>query len=469
MKQHHLRRPWSITIGLAILAGAALAGASAQPGPWLLYWIVPVPVTLIALGAGRLPCILAAAIIAGLGSAGLTDLAWDASVGAVMVGYRLVVLLATFALAWRVRSGWPAGVTALVYPAVLAAAELTMSMSPLGTALADGYAMGGVAAVSQLASVTGVTGISFLMAWVGGAVGVLCWEGWTRRARWSAGVAAVGLMAVLAGGLAHVDAAPDAPRITVAAIHAPSFRGKPDSVAQNLERLGSYSPLAREAASGGARLIVWPEMILSHEAAWGDSVLAPLSDLVRETGATHVVGFFHRDDPRNTARIIGSDGVLLAEYQKTHLVTAMETSRPGTDPAPVVDLDGVSLGVLICNDDVFPDVSRQLGRDGARLVADPTWDWRAVAARHAQITRLRAIENGFAMVRATQGGISQLIDSRGRIVASHSVLDEPRAVLVGDLVPGDGNTVYGRLGDWFAWLVVVGLVVIVVRSPGRRG
>jgi apolipoprotein N-acyltransferase len=196
-----------------------------------------------------------------------------------------------------------------------------------------------------------------------------------------------------------------------------------------------------------------------------------LAALARASGAWQVVGIAHREPARNTARVLDPTGRLRAEYQKTHLVAAMERSAPGTAPAPVIPTGQGRLGVLICNDDVFPGVARQLARDGAQLVADPTWDWAAVAWRHAQITRVRAAETGTAYVRATRGGISQLIDPRGRVLAEHSTLAEPRQVLVGAVPLGGGGTFSSRFGDLFAWIVVgllVGLVAGTVRPARRR-
>jgi len=191
-----------------------------------------------------------------------------------------------------------------------------------------------------------------------------------------------------------------------------------------------------------------------------------LAALARATGTWQVIGFFHRDPPRNTARILDPRGRPSAEYQKAHPVTAMEASAPGSSPAPVVPTGHGRLGVLICNDDVFTDVSRQLARSGAQVVADPTWDWAAVAWRHAQITRVRAVETGVSYVRAARGGISQIIDPRGRVLAEHSVLADPHQVLVGAVPLGAGATPYARLGNLFPWLVVgllIGLVIGTVR------
>jgi len=457
-------RPWPTTLILAALGGAAMSLAHSPLAFWPALWLMPVAITVIGLGASRWQAVIGAVVFAAAGSAGLLSLAWDPVVGVALVAYRLLVLLVTFQLAHRVRRAWPPMVTAMVYPCVLVASEFGMSFSPLGTALTDAYLLGDALPLLQLAAVTGVYGVTFVVAWSGSMLGLVLWDPTPGAWRRPVVLAVAVLVAVLVGGLVNLRSM-SGDTLTVAAVHAPSFRGKPQSVAQNLERLDTYAPLVREAVSRGARLVVWPEMILSTEAAWGDSVHAPLAALARETEVCQVVGFYHRDTKRNTARMIGPDGTLYTEYQKTHLVTAMETSHPGTEPAPVVDLDGVPVGVMICNDDVFTDVARQLGRDGARLVADPTWDWRDVAVKHAQIPRLRAIENGFAVVRATQGGYSQLIDARGGLVNWHSSLDEPHQVLVGELRLGGGSTVYSVLGDVFAWLVVAGLVVLVVRRP----
>jgi apolipoprotein N-acyltransferase len=464
------RRPWTWTVALSLVGGAATALAHSRLELWPGLWLAPVAVVAIGLGGTVAQRIVGAVLLGAVGSLGLVSLAWVPALAAVMMAFRALVLGAALACVGFVGRRLPLPLAALVYPAVVVASELAQAHSPLGTAMADAYPMHDATVLIQLAAVTGASGLSFLAAWAGSAFGLALWQPESAGARRAFVAAVVAVVAVILGGVVTLRGAVRDPgdAVTVAAVHAPSFRGKPEDLAANRERVAAYAPLVEQAADAGATIVVWPEMILSLEASWTDSLMADLADLARGTGAWQVIGFSHRDRPRNTARMIDPAGRLRAEYQKTHLVTAMERSAPGTDPAPVVDAGGVALGVLICNDDVFTGVARQLGRDGAEILADPTWDWEAVAWRHAQITRLRAVENRVAIIRATQGGISQLIDAYGRVLAEHSVLADPEQVLVGGLPPGGGGTVYGRVGDAFSWAIVGMLGLLVAAASARR-
>jgi len=469
MKAWFARRPWLATVVVALAGGGALGLAHSRLEVWPLGWLGPAAIVLVGLGAGPRQRLVGAVVLAGLGTLGLAVMSWEPLLAVAMIlAAALVIYVALVLVGLAGRRLAPLLVT-LAYPAVAVAAEFAMASAPLGTAMSGAYAMHDSLVLLQLAAVTGPYGLSFLAAWFGSVLGLALWQP-AARAWHAPAVALVAVVgAVIVGGTLALRAAP-AELVTVAAVHAPTPAGKPEDLAANRERVAAYAPLVHEAASAGAGVVVWPEMILSLEAGWADSLMADLADLARGSGAWQVIGFYHRDDPRNTARVLDPAGSLRAEYQKIHLVAAMERSAPGRDPAPVVATGVARLGVLICNDDVFTDVARQLARDGAQLVADPTWDWRDVAWRHAQMTRMRAAEGRVAYIRATQGGSSQLIDPWGRVLAEHSVLEDPRQVLVGALPLGTGDTFYARFGDVFAWAVVVlllGLVLGATVAPSR--
>ncbi len=464
------RRPWLATVLVAGLGGGLLALAHSRLAVWPAAWLAPATLVPLALGAGRGPRLLAALLLGAIGSLGLIGLAWVPQLAVALV---LVASLEALAVLWLLAAlhrRLPVAVLALVPPSVLTTAEFLLAASPLGTATSDAYAMHAALPLLQLTAVTGPHGLTFLAAWAGTALGLALWRpdrpAWRRPLR----PVAVAVLLVAGSGWLVLRADHDGASLTVAAVHAPTAPGKAADLAQTRDRIAAHAPLVLEAAEAGAAVVIWPEMILSLEPAWEPAVMDDLAALARASGAWQVVGIAHREPARNTARVLDPRGRLRAEYQKTHLVAAMERSAPGTAPAPVISTGQGRLGVLICNDDVFTGVARQLARDGAQLVADPTWDWAAVAWRHAQITRVRAVETGCAYVRATQGGISQLIDPRGRVLAEHSTLAEPRQVLVGAVPLGGGGTVFSRSGDLFAWTVVgllAGLVMGTVR-PVRR-
>lgn len=138
--------------------------------------------------------------------------------------------------------------------------------------------------------------------------------------------------------------------------------------------------LIREAAAGGARLVLFtekflsgyePELITSDPVKYavqpGDPRLAPIAEACRETGAAAVVGAACRtdeDELRISALVFGPDGTLVTRYDKQFLFKSEQAYyRPGTTGC-TVELDGWRLGLGICYDSGFPEHARAAALDG---------------------------------------------------------------------------------------------------------
>jgi predicted amidohydrolase len=140
------------------------------------------------------------------------------------------------------------------------------------------------------------------------------------------------------------------------------------------------------AAAGGAGVVVLPELATSgyvfaskEEAA---SVALTAADVIAQcamalSGSTTVavVGFCERGEDgllHNSAAIVDADGGL-AVYRKTHLWDAEKlVFTPGWAPPPVGPTAAGKLGVLVCYDLEFPELTRRLTLAGAELIAVPT-------------------------------------------------------------------------------------------------
>jgi len=164
----------------------------------------------------------------------------------------------------------------------------------------------------------------------------------------------------------------------------------------------------RQAAHQGARLVVFPECILtgycfeSKEEAWPHA--EPIPGLSTEVVAADcrrldtwaVFGLLEHDGQRlfNACALVGPDG-RATTYRKIHLpfLGVDRFSTPGDRPFAVHDLDGLRLGMTICYDGSFPESARVLTLLGADLVVLPT-NWPPGALRTAQyLVNARALEN----------------------------------------------------------------------------
>ncbi|MGW4302532.1 carbon-nitrogen hydrolase family protein [Streptomyces sp. NPDC004376] len=159
--------------------------------------------------------------------------------------------------------------------------------------------------------------------------------------------------------------------------------GRPGSVAENLKVLDEA---AGRAAAAGAGLLAAPEMFLTGYAI-GDDIarLAEPADgasarAVAEIAAHHGVavayGYPERDGETvyNSARLVSADGRALADYRKTHLFGCFERDHftPGAQAVVQAELNGLTVGLMICYDVEFPENTRAHALAGTDLLVVPT-------------------------------------------------------------------------------------------------
>ena len=209
-----------------------------------------------------------------------------------------------------------------------------------------------------------------------------------------------------------------------------------------------------EAVAAGARLLVLPEcaipgyMFESAEEAlpYAEEIPGPSTDALaeacRESGAHVVCGLIERDGDRlhNAAVLVGPDG-LVGSYRKTHLpfLGVDRFVTPG-DELPVWETPLGRIGVEICYDLRFPEVTRTLALRGADLICHPTNFPMAARVQTELITVARAAENRVFLLTANRCGQerwaefcgrSQIVDPYGTRLAETDVAGEE--LLVADL------------------------------------
>jgi apolipoprotein N-acyltransferase len=128
------------------------------------------------------------------------------------------------------------------------------------------------------------------------------------------------------------------------------------------------------------------------------------------------------------------------------------------------------LGIQICYEIIFPDLSRAMAKNGATLLINITNDaWFGKTSgpyQHFSMTVFRAVENRRALARSANTGISGFIDPAGRILASTPLLQE--AVMTRALPLLNQKTVYTFFGDVFAWACLAVTVFAILLDLGKR-
>jgi apolipoprotein N-acyltransferase len=148
---------------------------------------------------------------------------------------------------------------------------------------------------------------------------------------------------------------------------------------------------------------------------------------------------------------------------------------PGAEPRALTTSCGARVGVMMCYEDMLPDVSRALVRDGAEvliaLINGTAFENPVALRQHRQLACFRALENRRYLVRTASTGSTCIIDPLGRRIAELPVQTE--GMLQAKVALLRGTTLYSRTGDVFGWTCVVASGCFLIyqaagRSRGRR-
>lgn len=186
-----------------------------------------------------------------------------------------------------------------------------------------------------------------------------------------------------------------------------------------------------------------------HE--WRAATLAPLLTVAQQTGVQIVAGVYERAPPADLAFALQACGAPRS-YAKRHLVPFVETElMPGHSSGWLGD----GRAMEICKDMDFPRTILGDSKYGIRLMGVPAGDFGKDAWQHGRMAIMRGVENGFAMVRAAHEGLLTASDAEGRIIAQKRASDSGMTTLIAALPLGPGPTIYTRIGDTFAWCVII--------------
>lgn len=473
---------------VALVAGFALHLAYPRPGWDLLGWVSVAPVLALAATARSPRHAFVEGWVAGAAffvpllrwlthtMTTFSTLTWPV---AVLVLLGLAGYLALYWGAVAAGVAWlraPLGVAALwLAPPFWVAAELGR------THLLSGFPWGLLGYVPyrrldliQLAAWTGVYGVSCLLAVVNAA---LAWSLVRRTRPAAAQSAAVVVLAVaiaLAAGVARGPAPADG-TVPVAIVQGNIDQAIKWDKAYQRQTLETYAELTRDAAPG-ARLVIWPEAAVPGYVRHEPWVLGWLTALAEEVHTPLLVG---APDARpegqatrflNSAFLVSGRGVT-TRYDKMHLVPFGEyvplkrmlffveaiAADIGDFTAGrqrvIFPLEGAPFGTVICYEVIFPDLVREFVRGGASFMVNITNDaWFGDSSgplQHLAMVPLRAVENGIAIARAANTGVSALVAPSGRIGPELGLFR--RGFLQVAVPLGARETFYTRFGDLFAY------------------
>ncbi|MBI1395600.1 MAG: apolipoprotein N-acyltransferase [Betaproteobacteria bacterium] len=355
--------------------------------------------------------------------------------------------------------------------------------------LSLGYSQIPASPLSGLAPLLGLFGVTYAVVQTGACLVALL----SGRSRGAPAVVLVGIVAVAIGSSAVQWTRPDGPEITVSLVQG--------NVAQDLkfreDRLIKTLTFYEAAVlASKSRLTILPETALPlfvHEIP--PAYLQRLKESATSRKADVIVGVFENDpvgSDRYFNAVISLGDSPTQTYRKHHLVPFGEfiplktflapiindwlhiplaDQTPGAARQPPLRVAGERIAMDICYEDVF---GREIIRSAPEAtilanVSNDAWYGRSWAAeQHLQIAQMRALESGRWMLRATNTGVTAIIDETGHV---RKVLRQFEAGVLEGVAQGrTGETPYVRTGNAAVVVLCTGTVFTLWsrRRPGRR-
>lgn len=507
---------WYVRVPLAVASGTALALSFPNYSLWLLAWAAVGLLMLASFGArpraGLFYGFLHGVVFYPLSVPWIdTVMHQYGSVDAITSAAILALLSVVFAIFPAV-FGWAIALVSIELPpgknwlwACLLAPFLWVALEFARTHMIlggfpwnlTGYAASGSLGLLQLAALTGVYGLSFVVAAWSSLLVYAILSG--RQRVWKVALLATGVL-VLGGAGGNYVLPVTAPH-HLAHLVQPNFAQSQEYPANwmqihaaDMDQLERISVAAAQDEPARPALIVWPEVPAPF--SMQDPAFAQRAQkIARDSASDFLVGIvdWKRDGQghwlaSNTAMLLNPGSLRVFTYDKIHLVPFGEfvphrrwLTFAGRLTADIADftpgtafrvgkLPHGSFGVFICYEAIFPDEVRQFTRNGAQLlinISNDGWFGRSAApAQHLMMARVRAVENRRWLLRDTNNGFTVSVDPYGRVVAE--LPTDVRGELDAPYDFRTGLTPYTRFGDWFAWLCVIASLAVLAAAFWQR-
>jgi apolipoprotein N-acyltransferase len=352
----------------------------------------------------------------------------------------------------------------------------------------------------QVADLTGIHGVSFML--------VLCSAGIAafvavRRSPAAAGryrmAVVVGCMLLLQVGYGLwrtpqvARAMQQAESLRVALVQPNLGIDENRNAAKRREHLRLLSDMSAATLMQEPDLVIWPESAYPFFLATQEAFFYLPNGLTNDV--PWLVGGMAYDGPDDARRLFNSTWLVapgqqvVGRYDKHVLLAfgeyvpmqrylpflgrispAIGNFTPGDGPRVLALSNGVSIGPLICYEDIMPHPARLAVSGGAQVLVNLTNDmWfgpTRAPYQHRNAAAFRAVENRRSLVRVTNTGVTAVIDAMGREQAALPIYQ--RGTLVDDVTVLQMSTFYQRFGDWFAWLCCAAAVGLPGWQFGRR-
>jgi len=363
-----------------------------------------------------------------------------------------------------------------------------------------GYSQASNLRLIQVADVTGVYGVSFILVAVNAALAEL----WLRReGAWRQCLAGLALALTVAAGCIgygqyrlHETDPSAGPATMIGIVQGNVEMGsqwRPDLYGRNLD---VYLRMTRDTlATTPPLLLFWPESAMTFFLDEEPLYRQAIAVVLEPSNTQLIAGGPRSNGPEsnqffNSTFLVAPDGTVHAHYDKQYLLPFAEhfpipyldflrrsfgrvrEFTPGSPTPPLPSVAGCG-GVIICNEAMFPEPAGKRVAEGAEYLINPSNDsWLGDEKFSEQVFDMitfRAIEQRRYLVRTSTAGPSGIVDPSGRVTERTRAF--ARESMRGEIRGRRGSTFYSRLGDVFALICAIVVAIALLRVtfiPGEK-
>lgn len=216
----------------------------------------------------------------------------------------------------------------------------------------------------------------------------------------------------------------------------------------------------------GPDILVWPEGAIYEKVMEMDDYKRRLTDYAKRFGSFIIVGAPGVDEEgynTNSAYVISNNGEVIGRYDKVRIVPFLEGYKKGRGYLPI-HTDLGKFGIAICFESIYPQVTRELVKHGSEILFILTNDCgfgsSPLASMHAKDSCFRAVETRRYVVRADQSGISLIIDPFGRILKQYE--GSKTKIISGYVNIKKDKTIYTMSGDLLPFMsFILGAIIML--------
>ena len=358
------------------------------------------------------------------------------------------------------------------FPAAVAAAEFFIDNPFISVMTSLSVSQFWNIGLMQVAGVTGVVGVSFIVTLFASVVNYV-WEEGSRKGTLINVIGyGIALVIITGAGMFTVERITTADQTVRVAAGVENF----NLLLEDKSILAKYSgsdedkifqanidiitERAKRAVQNEAALLVFPEEAFACPEPSTEKYIEQVKTIARDNKINILLPLLrlpldeaHKE--KNTLNFINSNGELLNTYLKNHLVPVVEEphTERGDGKTPVVEVDGVKYTYLICADYTSNKYAYN-GRE-ADIFINPSYDWKAFQYFTSYGVQARAIECGFSVLRNPVNGNIILYDVYGRPLHMSNVMNVHTGIIYLDIPKHGRQTIYGLTGNWFPWTCAI--------------